>query len=120
MTSGLEMVLVLLLAAVLAVVVFRRMGLPPLVAYLSLGISVGPHALGLLQDSADTRSLAEFGVVFLMFSVGIEFSLPQLVAMRRTVFGLGLAQVALTLGITAARGHRTRCGVRHVVHRYRL
>src|SRR4029077_7601275 len=58
-----------------------------------------PHALGWVPDNADVRDLAEFGIVFLMFSIGLEFSLPQLKAMRRAVFGLGLAQVAITTAV---------------------
>ena len=62
-----------------------------------VGIAVGPKALGWIPDSKEARYLAEFGVVFLMFSIGLEFSLPQLKAMRRIVFGLGLTQVVLTV-----------------------
>jgi CPA2 family monovalent cation:H+ antiporter-2 len=59
-------------------------------------MAVGPHALGWVPESGERRQLAEFGIVFLMFSIGLEFSLPQLRAMRRAVFGLGAAQVAIT------------------------
>ena len=68
-----------------------------LLAYLTVGILVGPHAFALLPDSADARYLAEFGIVFLMFSIGLEFSLAKLRAMRRIVLGLGAAQVLLTV-----------------------
>jgi CPA2 family monovalent cation:H+ antiporter-2 len=95
-------VLVLLAGAVLAVVACRSLQLPPLVGYLVTGLVLGPHALGLIPDDESTRRLAEFGVVFLMFSIGLEFSLPKLRAMRRVVFGLGVAQVAL--GIALALG----------------
>ncbi|HJW53003.1 MAG TPA: monovalent cation:proton antiporter-2 (CPA2) family protein, partial [Burkholderiaceae bacterium] len=104
MASGLEITLVLLASAVLGVVVFRLLSLPPLLAYLAVGILIGPNALGLLPDTRQTRYLAEFGVVFLMFSIGLEFSLPRLRSMRRIVFGLGGAQVALTIGTTLAIG----------------
>ena len=77
-------------------VVFRQLRLPALIGYLLVGILIGPHALGWVADREDTRYLAEFGVVFLMFSVGLEFSLPKLVTMRRVVFGLGAAQVGAT------------------------
>lgn len=97
MASGLEFALLLLATVVAGVVVFRLLHLPPLLAYLTVGILIGPHALGLLPDSADTRYLAEFGVVFLMFSIGLEFSLSRLKAMRRIVLGLGGAQVVLTV-----------------------
>ena len=93
----LELVLVLLASAVAAVALFRVLSLPPVLAYLAVGILIGPHTLGWISDSPDAGRLAEFGVVFLMFSIGLEFSLPQLFRMRRVVFGLGLAQVAFTL-----------------------
>lgn len=97
MFSQLELTLLLLGASVLGVVAFRMLQLPPMLGYLAVGILVGPHALGLAEDNAATHALAEFGVVFLMFSIGLEFSLPQLWSMRRSVFGLGLAQVLLTV-----------------------
>ena len=97
MTSTLELVLIFLASAVLVVVVFRMLHLPPLLGYLLAGIAIGPHALGWIPESREGRYLAEFGVVFLMFSIGLEFSLPKLFQMRGTVFGLGLSQVALTV-----------------------
>ena len=96
MSHTLQLILLLLAAAVIALVVCRLVRLPPILGYLVVGIVVGPHALGWVPNNADVRDLAEFGIVFLMFSVGLEFSLPQLKAMRRSVFGLGLAQVAIT------------------------
>ena len=97
LTGTLELVLVMLASAVGAVAAIRMFGLPPVLGYLIVGILIGPHALAWIPDSADAGKLAEFGVVFLMFSIGLEFSLPQLFRMRKVVFGLGLAQVALTL-----------------------
>lgn len=99
MHASLPFVLILLTAAVLAVVLFRMLRLPPMLGYLLVGVLVGPHALGLIPDTQDTRYLAEFGVVFLMFSIGLEFSLPKLLTMRGAVFGFGGAQVLVTLGI---------------------
>ncbi|HEX8011223.1 MAG TPA: monovalent cation:proton antiporter-2 (CPA2) family protein [Casimicrobiaceae bacterium] len=96
MSRTLELILLLLGAAVIAIVICRRLRLPPILGYLVVGITVGPHALAWVPDNAHVRDLAEFGVVFLMFSIGLEFSLPRLNAMRRAVFGLGLAQVAIT------------------------
>jgi len=93
----LELVLLLLAAAVAVVVIFQAVKLPALLGYLLVGILIGPYSTGLIADNADTRYLAEFGVVFLMFSVGLEFSLPKLMTMRRMVFGLGSAQVGLTM-----------------------
>jgi CPA2 family monovalent cation:H+ antiporter-2 len=95
--SLLQSVLVLLATAVLVVVVFRSLRLPPLLGYLIVGVAIGPHALAWIPDTSAVRQLAEFGVVFLMFSIGLEFSLPRLVAMRRIVFGLGAVQVVFTL-----------------------
>ncbi|HEU4851546.1 MAG TPA: cation:proton antiporter [Telluria sp.] len=100
MFSGLELTLLLLGCAVLGVVAFRMMHLPPMLGYLTVGILLGPHAMALAENSAITHTLGEMGVVFLMFSIGLEFSMPQLVAMRRIVFGLGLAQVMVTIGVT--------------------
>ena len=105
MHEGLRLVLVLLTAAVLAVALVRALRLPSLLAYLAIGIAVGPHALGLLQESEQTERLAEFGVVFLMFSIGLEFSLPRLVSMRWKVFGLGGAQVLATVLATMSIAH---------------
>lgn len=98
--SALPLVLLLLGASVLAVVVFRRFNLPPVLGYLAVGSIIGPHALNLMSDLHNVEYLAEFGVVFLMFSIGLEFSLPKLYAMKRIVFGLGLLQVVVTLLVT--------------------
>ena len=102
MHHTLTLVLILLAAAVVVVALCRRLRLPPLVGYLAVGIAIGPNALGWVDDGAGTRELGEFGVVFLMFSIGLEFSLPKLLTMRRLVFGLGAAQVLSTLLIVAA------------------
>jgi len=102
--SPLELTLLLLGSAVLGVVAFRMMHLPPMLGYLAVGILIGPHALGLAEQSETTHGLAEFGVVFLMFSIGLEFSLAKLKAMRAIVFGLGLAQVVLTIVATMIFG----------------
>ncbi len=93
------MVVILLATAVVTVVLFRKLQLPAILGYLIVGIVIGPHATALVPDNEGTRYLAEFGVVFLMFSIGLEFSISQLVAMRRIVFGFGAAQVALTMVI---------------------
>jgi len=97
--SSLALTLLYLLAAVLGVVACRSLKLPPMLGYLAAGILIGPHALALAQNSESVRHLGEFGVVFLMFAIGLEFSLPKLRAMRRNVFGLGLLQVTLTMGL---------------------
>ncbi|MFI4888374.1 MAG: monovalent cation:proton antiporter-2 (CPA2) family protein [Burkholderiales bacterium] len=96
MPNTLLLILLLLAASVVVVAFCRSLRLPPILGYLIVGIVLGPHALGVVPNDESTRQLAEFGIVFLMFSIGLEFSLPQLRAMRRAVFGLGAAQVAIT------------------------
>ncbi len=100
----LEQMLILLAAAVLAVALFRRLRLPAVLAYLFVGAAIGPHGLGLLSHGPNTDRLAEFGVVFLLFNVGLKFSLPQLVAMRAVVLGFGGAQVAITTAVFGLMG----------------
>ena len=97
MESSLSLVLILLATAVMVVVLCRILHLPAMLGYLTVGIMIGPHALAWIPDVVGTQHLAEFGVVFLMLSIGLAFSLPELFQMRRTVFGLGLSQVALTV-----------------------
>ncbi|MCG7986537.1 MAG: monovalent cation:proton antiporter-2 (CPA2) family protein [Candidatus Thiodiazotropha weberae] len=97
----LQIILLLLAVSVLTVTLFRRMHLPPILGYLIVGILVGPFGGGMIASNEDTRFLAEFGVVFLLFTIGLEFSLPQMMAMKGAVFGLGGTQVLLT-GIVAA------------------
>ncbi len=97
MQTTLELVLILLAAAVIVAAVARAFKLPTMLGYLLTGIAIGPYALGWLPDTPQTRYLAEFGLVFLMFSVGLEFSLPRMLAMRGIVFGFGGAQVTLAM-----------------------
>ena len=97
MASTLELALLYLAAAIAGVVAFRMLRLPPVLGYLVAGVLIGPNALELAHDTAGVRSLAEFGVVFLMFVIGLEFNLPKLRAMRTLVFGLGASQVVLTI-----------------------
>ena len=115
MENSLHLVLILLAAAVLVVILFRLLKLPATLGYLLVGLVIGPHGLALIPDTEGTRHLAEIGVVFLMFSIGLEFSLGKLKTMRRIVFGLGASQVALTLAsivaCTVAAGLDWRTGV---------
>jgi len=97
MPSVLQLTLILLASGVAGVVIFRYFGLPPILGYLAIGVLIGPKALALANDSATVKYLAEFGVVFLMFSIGLEFNLHKLRAMRSIVFGLGGSQVLLTM-----------------------
>jgi CPA2 family monovalent cation:H+ antiporter-2 len=100
--TSLELTLLYLFAAVLGVVACRSLKLPPMLGYLAVGVVIGPNALALAQNSEGIKHLGEFGVVFLMFVIGLEFNLPKLRAMRRHVFGLGLLQVVLTMLIGTA------------------
>ncbi len=102
--STLTLVLLYLVAAVAGVVACRLARLPPILGYLAVGVLIGPNAMALAKDSGGVNYLAEFGVVFLMFVIGLEFNLPKLSSMRRLVFGLGLSQVALTM-LVAVAGH---------------
>ena len=95
--GALELTLVYLLAAVLGVVVCRSLKLPPMLGYLAVGMVIGPNALALAENSEAVRHLGEFGVVFLMFVIGLEFNLAKLRSMRSHVFGLGVFQVSLTM-----------------------
>lgn len=95
--TSLELTLLYLLAAVLGVVACRTFKLPPMLGYLGVGVLLGPNALALAKEQEGIRHLGEFGVVFLMFVIGLEFNLPKLRAMRKHVFGLGLSQVVLTV-----------------------
>ena len=104
MASTFELTLLYLVAAVAGVVLCRLAKLPPVLGYLAVGVIIGPNATALAKDSAGLRYLAEFGVVFLMFVIGLEFNLPKLRSMRKLVFGLGLAQVLLTIAGTLG-GH---------------
>ncbi len=100
MGNSLQLVLILLAVAVGVVLLCRILRLPPILGYLIVGILIGPHALGWIPDAPETRHLAEFGVVFLMFSIGLEFSLTRLRSMQRVVFGMGAAHVAATMLLT--------------------
>lgn len=104
MQESLPLILLLLTSSVLAVALFRALHLPPMLAYFCVGLLLGPHTFGILPDSETNRHLAEFGIVFLMFSIGLEFSLSQLYSMRRVVLGVGGAQVGITLAVVMTIG----------------
>ncbi|APZ44223.1 monovalent cation:proton antiporter-2 (CPA2) family protein [Acidihalobacter ferrooxydans] len=99
-----QSVLILLACSVLAVGVVRRLQLSSIIGYLLVGAVIGPHAFGLIDDSELIHLLAEIGVVFLLFTIGLEFSINQFWSMRRVVVGLGGAQVVLSslIGALAA------------------
>ncbi len=100
----LDFVLLLLAASVVGVMLFHRMRLPGELAYLAVGALIGRAGLNLIPDESSARALAEFGVVLLMFTIGLEFSLPHLMSMKRLVFGLGAAQVGATTLLTLGFG----------------
>ncbi len=102
MNHGVLLEVVILLAfSVVAVALFRRFKLPSVLAYLMVGIVIGPYGMALISAGDDLSFLAEFGVVFLLFSIGLEFSLPQLIAMRKEVVALGGMQVLVTTLVVA-------------------
>lgn len=110
-TSILDGVLILLGCVLVAATLFKRLHLPPVLGYLLVGMVVGPYGLGLIMaEIKSTQELAEYGVVFLMFTIGLEFSLPRLVAMKRVVLGLGGLQVLFTtlliMGLALLAGGR--------------
>ena len=110
MINTLELVLALLAGAVLVVGIFRSLNLPPVLGYLMVGAAVGPHAMNLMPDTGGARYLAEFGVVFLMFTIGLEFSLPRLYSMKRIVFGLGAMQVLASIVLVMLVGRLAGLG----------
>ncbi len=89
-------VLIFLLAAVILVPLFQRFRASPVLAYLAAGAIIGPYALGLIDDHEAVRHIGEFGVIFLLFAIGLELSFDRIKAMRREVFGLGTCQVAVS------------------------
>ncbi|WP_319379833.1 monovalent cation:proton antiporter-2 (CPA2) family protein [Thiomicrorhabdus sp.] len=97
--------IVLLLAiAVVVVSVSRRLHFPPILGYIFVGMIVGPYGFGWIQKEENISLLAEFGIVFLLFAIGLEFSMSQMLSMRRQVFGLGSLQVVVTALLIFALG----------------
>ncbi len=96
--SGFGQIVFLMALAVVSVAVFRKLHLPPILAYLFAGLITGPEVLKLFLHPEDMHLLAEIGIVFLLFSLGLEFSLPKLMSMRSLVFGVGLGQMVFTTG----------------------
>ena len=97
MYTSLELIIFLLVCSVGFVALLRNAKLPPMIAYFLVGFILGPSGFSVLIDSESNRHLVEFGIVFLMFTIGLEFSLPTLNSMRKILFGVGLAQVGITL-----------------------
>lgn len=101
MLEQLAHILMLLGTTVAVIVAFQRLHIPTSLGYLLVGIVLGPHAFGGNINLPDFNALAEFGVVFLLFAIGLNYSLPQLHALRHQVLGLGTAQVILTTIVVA-------------------
>jgi Kef-type K+ transport system membrane component KefB len=100
--SFLPPVLTFCAAAVIAVPLFRWLGQTAVLGYLAAGVVIGPSGLSLIADAETTRSVAELGVVLLLFIVGLELKLSRLLSMRRDIFGLGAAQLGITTALVAA------------------
>ncbi|GAC29670.1 cation:proton antiporter [Brumicola pallidula] len=94
-------IIALMALSVFLVWCFKRVGLPAILAYLLVGVMAGPEVLSLYSDPDQMHFLAEVGIVFLLFSLGLEFSLPKLIAMRNLVFGVGAGQMLLTTALFA-------------------
>ena len=92
----LELILILLMLSVIAVTTLRRLNLSPILGYLAVGIITGPYAFGWLPFNGTIQILAEIGVVFLLFTIGLEFSFARLIAMKDIVFKLGATQVIVS------------------------
>ncbi len=97
----LQDLIVLLGLAVVVVLVFHRIGLPPAVGLLATGVVAGPDGLGWISYAHEVEMLAEFGVVLLLFSIGLEFSFARLVELKRWMLGTGALQVGLVFAVTA-------------------
>lgn len=99
-----ETLLCVLFAALMATVLFRSIKIPVILGYFVVGALLGPHALDIIPDREAISKIAEFGIVFLMFTVGLEFSQPKLFALKKAVFIIGGLQVLLTVGISIGVG----------------
>jgi monovalent cation:proton antiporter-2 (CPA2) family protein len=100
----LSFALVLLGACVISVPIARRLRLSAIVAYLAAGVIIGPWGIGVFREPSTILAVAELGVVLLMFVIGLELELSRLMAMRRDIFGLGAAQLALTAALIGGLG----------------
>ena len=99
LANGFEQIIILMALSVVCVAAFRRLHLPAILAYLFAGLLTGPDVFSLFSHPEDMHLLAEIGIVFLLFSLGLEFSLPKLMGMRNLVFGVGFGQMALTTAV---------------------
>jgi CPA2 family monovalent cation:H+ antiporter-2 len=97
-----EQLLTILGTSLIATLLFRRFRTPPVIAYIVAGTLVGPYLLGLVEDPREFSLIAEFGVAFLLFSIGLEFSMSNMLRLKYAVFGLGTVQVIACLFVFAA------------------
>jgi CPA2 family monovalent cation:H+ antiporter-2 len=104
-TGDLRAVLILLLAAIVAVPLAQRFRLSPVLGYLAAGLLIGPYGFSFIADTAEAERLSAFGVVFLLFTIGLDMPLHRLQTMWRYIFGLGLAQVLLSSAVIGLAGH---------------
>lgn len=119
--------LIIFTSSLVVIALFQRLRLPPVLGYLCVGLMIGPTAFNWVNESEELPDLAELGVVFLLFSLGLEFSLSKMLALRQVVFGLGSLQVlgsGIVLGGADAVRHAdhtctvTRYRFGAVVHRH--
>lgn len=96
--------LILLLAVVLTVIICNRIKFPAIIGYIIIGLFLGPNVLAVVPETAVIRTISEFGIVFLMFTIGLEFSMTKMLKLKKLVFGLGSLQVILTSSITTVVG----------------
>jgi len=102
--TSIDSVVILLAAAVIAVPIFRKLGLGSVLGYLAAGLAVGPFGLGLFHDPQSVIHVAELGVVLFLFIIGLEMQPSRLWSMRGEIFGLGFAQVLCAMGLLTCVG----------------
>ena len=112
---ALSPVIILLAVGILAIALMHRVGLSTIVGYLVAGMLIGPHSLGLIHESETTHLLAELGVVFLLFDIGLHFSLTSIWEARRDIFGLGPLQIVSCGFAFAAIAMAMGIGAEHAV-----
>ena len=109
--------LALLAAAVAGVAASRFLRLSPIVAYIAAGVAIGPFGIGFVSAPGTILTIAELGVVLLLFVIGLELEPSRLLSMRRAIFGLGAAQLVATAAVIAGSRHRNR--LRRLARRHR-
>lgn len=97
--SGLTDLVIILSISVAIVTIFRRLNISSVLGYLTVGVLIGQHGFDLVSNSESTKYIAEFGVVFLLFAIGLQLTFQRLIQMRRQVFGFGTLQLLICAGI---------------------